>query len=48
MVMLSAMTVEDEGYEVEMDEANQVEEGGGGVGDAGQLRDGEELVCGIP
>jgi len=53
MVMLSAMTTKDEGYEVEMDEAGQVEEGGGDGGDAvdesavDDLQDGEELVCGI-
>jgi len=54
MVMLSAMTVEDEGYEVEMDEAGQVEESGDDGGDVADesavndLQDGEQLVCHIP
>jgi hypothetical protein len=40
MVMLSAMTTEDEGYEVELNGANQEEQDG-------DLREGEQLVCGI-
>jgi hypothetical protein len=36
------MTVEDEGYEVELDGANQVEEGGDDA-----LQEGEQLICGI-